>query len=81
MYFDDILITIWGGIVTANGIQEDVDKMQTIMNWLLPKSIHDVRSFYGLALFYKRFIKNFSTIIEPMTEVIEGTSFQWNYKA
>jgi len=51
------------------------------MSWPVPKSIHDVKSFHGLASFYKRFIMSFSTIMAPMTEVIKGSSFKWNTKA
>jgi len=46
--------------------------------WTLPvsKSIHDVRNFHGLTSFYRRLIKNFSTIMATMIEVIKGTSFR-----
>jgi len=43
--------------------------------------MHDVQIFYGLTSFYKWFMKNFSTIIAPMTEMIKGVSFRWNPKA
>jgi len=46
-----------------------------------PKSIDDVRSFHGLASFYRQLIRNFSLIMGLMTEVIKGSSFQWNPNA
>jgi len=70
-----------GYIVTANGIKIDENKVKAFRNWHVFKSIHDVRSFYSLASFYRSFIKNFSTIMAPMTEVIIGSSFQWSSKA
>jgi len=59
----------------------DESKVDAIRSWPMPKSIRDVRSFHGLASFYRQFIRNFSPIIAPITEVIQGSSFQWNPKA
>ena len=74
-------MTFLGYVVTSNGIRVDESKVEAIRSWPIPKSIHDVRSFHRLASFYRRFIRNFSTIIGPMTEVIKGTSFQWSLRA
>ena len=62
------------------GIQFNDGKVKTIQSWPIPKSIYDVRSFHGLASLYMWFIKNFSTIMAPMTKVIKGTSFRWTPK-
>ena len=74
-------VTFLGYIVSEDGIKVDEGKVEAIRSWPIPKSIHDVRAFHGLASFYMRFIRNFSTIMAPMTEVIKGTSFIWNPKA
>jgi len=68
-------------IVTGDGIKAYESKVEAIRSLTVPKSIHDVRAFYGLASFYRRFICGFSTIMAPMTEVIKGTSFVWTPKA
>jgi len=74
-------VTFLRYIVTAQGVKVNESKVKVIRSWPVPRSIHDVRSFYGLASFYRWFIRNFSTIMAPMTEVIKGTSFEWTPKA
>jgi len=68
-------VTFLGYIVTEDGIKVDESKVKAIRSWPIPKSIHDVRAFHGLASFHRRFIHGFSTIVAPMTEVIKDTSF------
>jgi len=67
--------TFPGYIVTGDGIKADESKVEAIRSWPIHKSIQDVRAFYGLASFCRRFIHGFSTIMAPMTNVIKGTSF------
>ena len=74
-------VTFLGYVVTPSGIRVDESKVEAIRSWPTPKSIHDVRSFHGLASFYRQFIRNFSSIMAPMIEVIKGSSFKWNPKA
>ena len=65
------MIVFLGYVVSAKGIEMDEDKVKAIQEWPTPKSITDVRSFHGLASFYRRFVKDFSTIASPLTEIVK----------
>jgi hypothetical protein len=51
-----------GHTISRDGISVDPSKVQEVMDWKPPKSVHQIRSFLGLAGYYRRFISNFSRI-------------------
>ncbi|KAA3466005.1 Retrotransposon protein [Gossypium australe] len=63
-----------GHIVSAEGIRVDPNKILAI-NWKPPKNVSEVRSFQGLARYYKRFVQGFSMIASPMTWLLQKDSF------
>ena len=60
-----------GHILSRDGISIDPSKVQEVMDWKAPTSVHEVRSFLGLAGYYHRFIPDFSKIAKPMTRLLQ----------
>jgi hypothetical protein len=62
--------------IFKEGTSVDPSKVQEVMDWKPPKSVHQIRSFLGLAGYYHRFIPNFSRIAKPMIELLKkGVKF------
>ena len=69
---------VLGHIVSSKGIEVDKSKIELIANLPTPKSIKDVRSFLGHAGFYRRFIKDFSVISKPLSNLLtKDNIFEW----
>ena len=60
-------------------VSVDPEKVEAMMSWETPKSVFEIRSFLGLAEYYRRFIEDFSRLAAPMTKLARNeVKFEWN---
>ncbi|KAL2225718.1 UNVERIFIED_CONTAM: Transposon Tf2-12 polyprotein, partial [Sesamum indicum] len=71
-------ISFLGHIVERGRIRMDPKKVQAIEEWRPPSDVHDLRSFLGLANYYRRFVKDYSAIAWPLTDLLKKTE-TWNW--
>ena len=65
-------------MLSEDGISVDPSKVQEVLDWKAPTSVHEVQSFLGLAGYYGRFILDFSKIAKPMTRLLQkDEKFVW----
>ncbi|GFX32655.1 transposon Tf2-9 polyprotein [Trichonephila clavipes] len=71
-------VKILGHLVSSNGVRPDPDKIKAVRNFPTPKNIHDIRSFLGLCSYFRRFIKGFCYLAEPLQSLLKsGVEFHW----
>ena len=70
MCSSDLSGIVLGHVVSSRGIEVDKDKIDLILNLPTPKTVKDVRSLLGHVGFYRRFIKNISSISRPFCNLL-----------
>jgi hypothetical protein len=74
-------IQFLGHVLSAKGIAVDPSKVKDNLEWKPPTTIHQVRSFLGLARYYRRFIPDLFKIVKPITCLLKNdTKFDWSSK-
>ena len=71
-------VVFLGHVVSKDGIMVDPAKIESVSQWQKPKNVSEVRSFLGLAGYYRRFVEGFAKIALPMTQLTrKNHKFLW----
>ena len=74
-------VSFLGHIVSKEGIRVDLKKIEVVVEWKPQRNVTEVRSFLGLAGYYRRFVKEFSMTAAPMTRLLQkNVKYEWSEK-
>ena len=69
----------FGHVISRREIEVDPKKIEAVLKWEPPTNISEIRSFLGLAGYYRRFVEGFSILAGPITKLLrKGVKFQWD---
>ncbi|GJV70189.1 putative mitochondrial protein [Tanacetum coccineum] len=96
VFFDDILIYSknlkehcdhlaqvlqLGDIISTQGVSTDLSKIEAMQKWPIPSTLKQLRGFLGLTGYYRRFIKDYASISQPLVALTKKDAFKWNLSA
>ena len=71
-------VTFLGHVISVEGVSVDPQKIEAVVNWKSPKNVLEVRSFLGLAGYYRKFVEGFSKIAAPLTKLTrKDVKYDW----
>ena len=73
-------VSFLGHVVSASGVSMEASKIKAVEDWPVPTSVHDIRSFLGLAGYYRRFVRGFSSIAAPLSDLVKHDK-KWEWTA
>jgi hypothetical protein len=70
-----------GHMIGVNGVQVHQENIKAIIEWPTPRNVTELKSFLGLYTYYRKFVKGFSQLTAPLTDLTKKVSFVWIEKA
>jgi hypothetical protein len=65
-------VSYLGHVISKEGVETDPEKVSSVKSWPTPKNVKELRQFLGFVGYYRRFIKDFSKIVNPLTSLLQG---------
>ena len=75
--FSQELVTYLGHVVSARGVETDPEKLKAVRDYPEPTNVKSLRSFLGLASYYRRFVPGFSAVAGPLHSLTKDAPFVW----
>ncbi|KAH7719684.1 gagpol and env protein precursor [Aphelenchoides avenae] len=69
-----------GHVISAEGLKTDAEKIEKLLAFPVPKNPTDMRSFLGLANYYRQFVRNFTLLSKPLRDILAAGKWQWTEK-
>ena len=67
-----------GHKISRDGIATNPAKIEAVKKWLTPKTVQELQKFLGLAGYYRRYVKDFASLAQPLFRLMErGREFKW----
>ncbi|KAK3553596.1 hypothetical protein QTP70_005767, partial [Hemibagrus guttatus] len=70
--FHRTMVTFLGYVISQRGVEMDMVKVRAVTDWPAPTTVRELQRFLGFANFYRRFIRNYSSVAGPLTSLLRG---------
>jgi hypothetical protein len=67
-----------GHIIGVDGVRVHEEKIRAIRDWPEPRNVTELRRFIGICTYYRKFVKSFSQLVAPLTDLTRKGAFSWS---